>query len=44
LQRVAERDRFQGPIPRGNGIETHKAIATSGMSGVSRTKSARAVR
>ncbi|MEY2494332.1 MAG: hypothetical protein QOJ45_824 [Verrucomicrobiota bacterium] len=44
LQNAAERDRFQCPIPRRDGIEAHDAIMRSGMIGVSKTRSARAVR
>jgi hypothetical protein len=44
LQRLTEHDGFQRPIPGRNGIETHNATAMRGASGVSKTRSARAVR
>jgi hypothetical protein len=44
LERVPERDCFERPIPGRNGIETHKAWTMSEMIGVSRTRSAMAVR
>ena len=44
LQNAAERDCLQRSIPRRDGIEAHKAATMSGMIGVSKTRSARAVR
>ena len=44
LQRAPERDRFQGPIPQGNGIEAHNIVTKRTTSGVRRTRSASAVR
>lgn len=44
LQRVPKRDLFQRQIPAPNGIETHKAIMSRRTIGVSRTRSASAVR
>ncbi len=44
LQRVPERDRFERAIPGRDGIEAHNAAQTSARTGVSRTRSASAVR
>jgi hypothetical protein len=44
LQNAAERDCFQRSIPRRDEIEAHKAATMSGMIGVIKTRSARAVR
>src|SRR4051794_1367706 len=44
LQRVSESDHLQRPIPRRDRIEAHKAITINAAIGVSRTKSASAVR
>jgi hypothetical protein len=44
LKIVAERDRFERSIPRRDGIEAHDRITMSAIMGVSKTRSASAVR
>ena len=44
LQRVSKSDRFQRPVPGRDRIEAHKADAISTTIGVSKTRSASAVR